>query len=343
MADLSSQDVTIADIAEAAGVSTATVSRVLNNHPYVAEDTRQRVQHYLDQSGYQNRLAQRQKTATSTHSISVIVSSADNEYVNTLLWGIQDQLDQDSYQVMLRLRGADPVLEKECVRRAQHSGSDGLLVVTSRLRGSDLDVLLQGSIPYVFIDYYADTPTVPYVRSTNWQGARDVTRYLVSLGHRQIGFVAGVQGLNITEAREHGYRSILVEAGISYDPELVVEGDFSYKSGYRAGTRLLGLDKRPTAIFCCSDLSAYGVIDAARASGLRVPEDLSVAGFDDIPSSATRIPTLTTVRQPLREIGRMAALMVVRLANDQQLLSSQIELPTQLIVRDSCAAPALAP
>jgi len=339
MADLSPQDVTIADVAEAAGVSTATVSRVLNNHPYVAEETRLRVQQLIEQMGYQHKFEQRHSAREYVHSITVITTSAGNEYINTLLWGIQDQLDRDSYHVLLRLRGADPAQEVECIRAAQHSGSDGLLVITPRLRGSDLSALMADSIPYVFIDYYADLPTVPYVRATNWQGARDATRHLVSLGHRRIGFAAGVRGLNITEAREHGYRSALVEAGIPFDPELIFDGDFDHESGYRAGMRLLGLAERPTAIFACTDLSARGVIDAAYLAGLRVPQDLSVVGFDDIPSSATRHPALTTVRQPLYEMGRMAARMVVALANAQELVSRQIELPTQLIVRASCSVP----
>jgi LacI family transcriptional regulator len=339
MPGITSPDVTIADIAEAAGVSTATVSRVLNDHPYVAEETRLRVQRLIEQTGYQNKLAQKHRAETLTNAITVIASLADNEYINAILWGIQDQLDLDDYHVMLRLWGADPASEFQCVRLAQHNGSKGLIVVTSRLRGSDLSDLMRDDIPYVFIDYYADSPEVPYVRSTNWQGARDLTRYLVSLGHRRIGFVAGIRGLNITEAREHGYRSALVEAGIPFDSELVVEGDFGQESGYRAGRRLLALDEPPTAVFACTDLSARGVIDAARTAGLRVPHDLSVAGFDDIPSSATRQPPLTTVRQPLHEMGRMAAQMAVALADGRELLSRQIELPTQLIVRESCRAP----
>jgi DNA-binding LacI/PurR family transcriptional regulator len=194
------------------------------------------------------------------------------------MWGIQDQFDLDAYQAVLHLRDTDLTREIDCMRLAQHTGSDGMLVVTPRIRGNELSDLMRDSIPCVFTDYYADSATVPCVRATNRQGARDATEYLVSLGHRRIGFVAGVRDLNITESCEHGYRSTLIEADIPFVLELIVEGDFGQPSGYRAGTQLLALDERPTAIFGCSDLMARGVIAAAYVVGLRVPQDLSVVG-----------------------------------------------------------------
>jgi DNA-binding LacI/PurR family transcriptional regulator len=237
------------------------------------------------------------------------------------------------------LRGTDLAREIDYVRVSQRFGTDGLLIVVPRIRGSDLPDLMRDTTPFVLIDAYPGGSTAPCVRASNWQGGREATRYLASLGHRRIGLVGGIRGYQITEQREHGYRSALVEAGLPYQPDLVVDGDFTQASGYRAGAQLLAMEDRPSAIFACSDLMAFGVMQAAYVSGLRVPEDLSVVGFDDVASSATAYPPLTTVRQPLYEMGRMAAQMVVALANDREVVSPQIELSTQLIVRSSCSEP----
>jgi LacI family transcriptional regulator len=339
MTGSSAPNVTIADIARIARVSAATVSRVLNDRPNVAEETRRRVQRCIEETGYQRGYVRRQRVKEPVKHITLIARSVDNEYIGAILSGVLDQLDRFSYQLVLHLRGTDPIREVDYVRTAQRTGSDGLLVVIPRTQSGDLPDLMSDHIPYVFIDHYADSPTIPCVRATNWQGARDATSYLVSLGHRRIGFVSGIRGLQIAEAREHGYRSTLVETGIPFAPDLVVEGDFTKPSGYRAGMQLLALDERPTAIFASSDLTAMGVMEAIHVSGLRVPEDLSVVGFDDIASSSETYPPLTTVRQPLYEMGRMAAQMVVALATGQELVSEQIELSTQLIIRASCCEP----
>jgi LacI family transcriptional regulator len=339
MTGSSASNVTIADIARIAGVSVATVSRVLNDHPNVAEETRRRVQRCIEETGYERGYVRRQTAKDPTKHITLIARSMDNEYIGAILSGILDQLDLVSYQLVLHLRGTDPIREVDYVRIAQRIGSDGLLIVIPRIQSGDLLDLMSDHIPFVFIDHYADSPNVPCVRATNWQGARDATSYLVSLGHRRIGFVSGIPGLQIAEAREHGYRSTLVKAGIPFAPDLVAPGDFTQPSGYRAGMQLLALDEPPTAIFASSDLMAMGVMEAIYVSGLRVPKDLSVVGFDDLASSAERHPPLTTVRQPLYDMGRMAAQMVTTLVTGQELVSKQIELSTQLIVRASCCEP----
>jgi len=211
-------------------------------------------------------------------------------------------------------------------------------VVTPRLSDHDFLEFVSDGMACVLIDFYPETPCLPCIRATNWQGAREATNYLISLGHRRIGFIAGRRQDHITESREHGYRPALVEARSPYSPELTAEGDYSWASGFRAGSQLLALDPPPTAIFACSDLMAFGAIEAIHAAGLRVPEDLSVVGFDDLPMAAETYPPLTTIRQPLYEMGRMAAQMVVSLIEGKDVVSRQIELPTRLVVRQSCRA-----
>ena len=329
---------TIADVARAAGVSTATVSRALNHRSDVSTETREHVERVAAQLGYRGRHGHRRRSRRATRHITLLAHAIDNEYVGTICSGITDQLDPRAHQLFLLLTKADERLEAEYVRVARRTGSDGLLVVTPRLSDHDFLEFVSDGMACVLIDFYPETPCLPCIRATNWQGAREATNYLISLGHRRIGFIAGRRQDHITESREHGYRSALVHGRIPYSPELTAEGDYSWASGFRAGSQLLALDPPPTAIFACSDLMAFGAIEAIHAAGLRVPEDLAVVGFDDPPMAAETYPPLTTIRQPLYEMGRMAAQMVVSLIEGKDVVSRQIELPTRLVVRQSCRA-----
>lgn len=329
---------TIADVARVAGVSTATVSRALNHRPDVSADTRQHVERVAAQLGYRGRYGHRRRSRRATHHITLLAHAVDNEYIGTICSGITDQLDPRAHQLSLLLTKADERLEAEYVRVARRTGADGILVVTPRLGDrAFLDLVCDG-MACVLIDFYSDDPSLPCIRATNWQGAREATNYLISLGHRRIGFIAGRRMDQITESREHGYRSALVDAHIPYSPELTADGDYSWASGFLAGRKLLALHPPPTAIFASSDLMAFGAIEAAHAAGLRVPDDVSVVGFDDLPMAAEAYPALTTMRQPLYEMGRMAAQMIVSLIEGHDVVSRQIELPTRLVVRQSCRA-----
>lgn len=329
---------TIADVARAAGVSTATVSRALNHRPDVSAETRERVERVAAKLGYRGRYGHRRRSRRAARHITLLAHAIDNEYIGTICSGITDQLDPCTHQLLLLLTKADAGLEAEYVRVARRTGSDGILVVTPRLSDREFCDLLGDGTACVLIDFYPDTPSLPCIRATNWQGAREATNYLISLGHRRVGFIAGRRLDQITESREHGYRSALVDAHIPYSPELTADGDYSWASGFRAGKELLALDSPPTAIFACSDLMAFGAIEAIHAAGLRVPDDISVVGFDDLPMAADTYPPLTTMRQPLYEMGRMAAQMVVSLIDGKDVVSRQIELPTRLVVRQSCRA-----
>lgn len=328
---------TIADVAEAAKVSIAIVSRVLNGHPDVAESTRRKVLLAADQVGYKPVAPRRQRSRSAYPSISIIVHAVDNEYVGVLVQGILDQLDQIDHQAVLHLSAVEPERERRYCRMARLTDSDGVLVITPRSSDRELLDVVGHKLPLVLIDAYPELPSTPCVRSTNWHGAREATNYLIELGHRRIAFIAGRRGDHITEAREHGYRSALIDSGIAFDPALVRDGDYGRISGYRAADELLAMEPRPTAIFACADQMATGAMEAAHVRGLRVPDDLSIIGFDDLPSMMTLHPPITTVRQPLYQMGRMAAQMVSALASGQELVSRQIELPTRLIIRESCA------
>jgi LacI family transcriptional regulator len=195
-------------------------------------------------------------------------------------------------------------------------------------------------VPAVVVDP-AGVPTfdVPTIGATNWAGGLSAVEHLTRLGHRRVGFVGGTPTLWCSRARLDGYRAGLEAAGLAVDPALLTEGDFGYESGFRAADRLLALPDRPTAIFAANDQMALGVYEAVRRRGMRVPEDVSVVGFDDLPETRWSSPPLTTVHQPLAEMGLLAARTVLRLVNGERIESPRVELATDLVVRDSTAPP----
>jgi len=191
------------------------------------------------------------------------------------------------------------------------------------------------NLPYVIIDHHGATSSEPAITATNRKGMIDAMRYLMALGHRRIGFITGRLSVGCAKDRLQGYREVLTEAHIAYDPELVVEGDFEQPTGFVQAQRLLALNQPPTAIVASNDSMAFGVMDAVKADGFRVGEDIAVIGFDDIPRASQVYPALTTVRQPMAEMGESAVDLLVTLLEGYKPLSLQRELATELIIRDS--------
>jgi LacI family transcriptional regulator len=218
--------------------------------------------------------------------------------------------------------------------------TDGVILVMSEFGGGQLEQLHEARIPLVVIDpVNPPPPDVPSVGATNWAGGLAATEHLLSLGHRRIGAITGPGDYLCSRARTDGYRSALERAGISVDPALVRAGDFQHEGGFVRGGELLDEADRPSAIFAGSDQQAFGLYEAARQRGLRVPQDLSVIGFDDLPVARWLSPPLTTVRQPLAEMGRAAAQMLDGLIEGLPLRTNRVELSTELIVRESTAGP----
>jgi LacI family transcriptional regulator len=229
---------------------------------------------------------------------------------------------------------------KQWLQNLRARASDGVIFVTSDVTPPVYSELHRLGIPVVVIDPAGSgAMDVPTVGATNWAGGRSATEYLVSLGHRRIGLIAGPKHLLCSRARLDGYRAALDAAGIAVDEQLVQQGDFLHESGFAACRALLDLAQPPTAIFASSDTMALGAYEAARRRGLRVPDDLSVVGFDDLPEARWSSPPLTTIRQPLSEMGSLAARTVLRLAAGEEIETPRVELATDLVVRDSAAAP----
>lgn len=214
--------------------------------------------------------------------------------------------------------------------------ADGLLLVLPRTPGAYLETLRQYRFPHVLIDHRGVDEKTAAVAATNRQGAYDATEHLIELGHRRIGFITGAVDQLCAQDRLEGYKSALIAHGINFDPNLVREGDFFQPLGYTGASELLESPDPPTAIFASNDVSAFGVMEAIREHDLRIPSDVSVVGFDDIPQASHVHPALTTVRQPLEEMGRTATRMLLELIQDPLRPLERVELPTELVLRQSC-------
>jgi LacI family transcriptional regulator len=213
------------------------------------------------------------------------------------------------------------------------------LLVLPRNIADYTDTLTRQNFPFVVVDHQGSGDPCPAVGATNWQGGYNATEYLIKQGHKQIGFITGSMDLGCSQDRLKGYRSALRTHHIPEMPELVYEGDFNQPDGYAGASALLELPIPPTAIFASNDVMAMGVMDAVRNRNLRIPDDISVVGFDNIPQSAMINPSLTTVQQPLEQMGRVATQMLLGILKNPQKDVGRIELPTELIVRSSTSAP----
>jgi len=334
------QDITIFDVAREANVSYSTVSRVINNKGVSAEK-RERVLRAMAELGYVANLQARSLAGGKSHIIGLLVHSLTVEYFGEIARGVDEELAAIQYDLMLYTTHRRKGRESAYVTRLTRNLVDGLLLVLPRNAEAYLETLRQRRFPYVLVDHQGLGFDVPSVGATNWQGGYDGTRYLIELGHRRIGFITGDMTIGCARDRLAGYEQALKDAQIPIDPALIREGDFMQPQGFRCANELLGLEEPPTAIFASNDVSAFGVMEAVRNHGLRIPDDISILGFDDIPQAAQVYPSLTTVRRPLAEMGRAAAQLLFRYINEPDAAIQRIELPTQLIVRRSCQPLAL--
>lgn len=330
--------VTIARIAAETGVSVPTVSKVLNGRPDVAESTRARVEAVIAKYGYRRRADERSRRS---RLLELMFHELESTWALEIIRGVEYVARENGMAVVLaessgRHTPGQSWLESVLARRPV-----GIVSVCSDFTGGQLAKLRARDIPLVVVDPAgAPGPETPSIGATNWQGGLTATRHLVELGHRRIAMIGGPDGVLCSRARIDGYRTALETAGLAFDPALVRRGDFHVRSGYRELASLLTLPDRPTAVFAGSDLQALGVYEAARDAGLRIPDDLSVIGFDDLPVARWLTPELTTIRQPLQEMAAAGARLAISLARGTHPESHRLELATSLVVRQSTAAPA---
>ncbi len=329
--------VTITEVARAAGVSVPTVSKVLNGRRGVSETTRRHVEQLLAEHGYERRERARQAAGL----VDFVISGLDTQWATALLRGAQAEAARLGADLVITTTHGSPVGTPGWLDHLAERGSDGVVLIVSELLPAGREELARLRMPVVLVDPVGSgDQSLPTVAATDWAGGRDATDHLIRLGHRRIGFITGPIEQICHRDRLDGYRAALRRAGIEFDPELVRHGDSLVSGGRTRGTELLGLPQRPTAIISGSDEQAYGVYQAARDRGLRIPDDLSVVGFDDVELCQWVSPQLTTVRQPLAEMAREATRMVIELARDGARATPRVELATTVIERESTAPPA---
>jgi LacI family transcriptional regulator len=334
----SSGNVTIIDVAQEAGVSYATVSRVLNNDPHVRPETRERVVHSIARLGYTVNQQARNLAGGHSHVVGLLVPDLGTGYIGEIIRGIDDEVGSAQYDLMLYTTHRRKTKESAYVTSLTQGMTDGLLLVLPRDPADYLTSLRQRHFPYVLIDHQGVSEAESAVGATNWQGGYDATRYLLELGHRRIGFITGTMDLGCSRDRLAGYRAALNGCQIASDAALIREGDFNQPTGYQATRELLDLPEPPTAIFASNDVMAFGVMEAVRDRGLRIPEEVSIVGFDNIPQAEHVRPQLTTIEQPLAGMGREATRRLLQLIDDPNLPLTRVELPTKLVVRASTRA-----
>lgn len=329
------RNVTIIDVAHEAGVSYATVSRVINNLDHVRPDKRERVLRAMTRLGYTPNQQARSLAGGRSQIIGLVVRDLGTGYIGEIVRGIDDELAAAQYDMMLYTTHRRKTKESVYVTSLAQGMTDGLLLVLPENIETYLQTLRQRRFPFVLIDHQGTGETESAVGATNRQGGYDATQYLIKLGHRRIGFITGSLDLGCARDRLAGYKAALTDWGLSIDPALIQEGDFQQPRGFACAQALLSLLDRPTGIFASNDVMTFGVMEAVRDRGLRIPDDVSIIGFDDIPQAASVYPPLTTIRQPLAEMGATATRMLLELINNPDQPAQRIELPTELIVRAS--------
>ncbi|GAB4579474.1 MAG: LacI family DNA-binding transcriptional regulator [Anaerolineales bacterium] len=329
------KSVTIYDVAQAAGVSVSTVSRVLNGKTDVSDDTFQQVQQVIKELGFVSSLAAKGMRSHRTNVIGLIMPDVASLYSFEILQGVNRAIAQLHYDLIVYTSGdsfQNDSAEKEAYYVSLLNGSvvDGVIVVTP------VAANFSTTAPLVIIDPNNLSPECPAVISTNQVGAMQAMQHLTNLGHRRIGFITGRLDLVSANRRLQGYKDGLAVANIPYDEQLIQIGDYSTTSAIPLTHKLLNLPDRPTAIFASNDMSAMGVYRAAEEAGLRIPEDLSVIGFDNLHDSAFLNPPLTTIDQFISEMGNIAVEMIVKLIKGEALPKHIHKMPTQLVIRKSC-------
>ncbi|HEY8985865.1 MAG TPA: LacI family DNA-binding transcriptional regulator [Streptomyces sp.] len=329
---------TLAVVAREAGVSVPTASKVVNGREDVAPETRRRVTEALDRLGYVRR--PRFDASKPPRLVDLVLHSLDSSWSGAVLHGVEQAAHEAGLDVVvsagLGRGGGNDRPQRGWLDKLTTRGSAGVLFNLAELTDSQYAWLEQHRIPFVMIDPTQEPPPgVVSVGAANWQGGVSATEHLLSLGHERIAVVAGRRRKQCSNARVAGYRSALAAAGVPQRPEYVRYGCFEESTARQRMRELLDLPEPPTAVFVCSDHMALGVYGALAEAGLRVPDDISVVGFDDLPESRWASPGLTTVRQPLGEMAATALRLLVRMMDGDRPEGVRTELSTRLVMRAS--------
>lgn len=335
--------VSIKDIAREAQVSHSTVSRALSDSPLVSANTKARIQQLAREMGYSPDAQARSLVMGRTQTVGVVVTTITDPFIAEVVQSIETTAYDYGYSVILTSSGSKSKREIAAVQMLQSKRVDGVIVTSSRVGALYQGPLEQLGVPIVLINSHRrqTSPSTFSVNVDNRHGAHTATRYLIDLNHRRIAYVGGRLHHSDDEERQAGYRDALAQAGIAFDPQLMVAGNGRASGGERALPQLRSLTDPPTAVLCYNDMTAVGLLRAARETGLAVPDELSVVGFDNIPFASYVMPSLTTLAQPKSEMGRIAMRMVLSLIGDERvdpIDKANVVVQGRLIVRQSSGA-----
>lgn len=335
------KNMTIDQVAELAYVSRSVVSRVLNDHPNVSDEARERVQAVIEEHDYRPNSMARSLATDRSYEISILTprrgdESLANGYWPLLYSGIFEQCLERGYFVSLSM--VSPEMKDKISDRAGDQRFDGYMLITQEVTEIAGPILQDRDVPAVFIGQHPEWEDLHSIDINNVEGGYKAGRHLCDLGHEDIGVILGTPDLQETTDRRRGFAKALDEADCSVPNERIAVGDYSQESGYQIVTQWIADATLPTALFCASDTLAMGALLALHEHDRRVPQDVAVVGFDGLPSSRYTIPPLTTVRQPVYEKGQEAANMLIDEIEDGNVPPSHTELEPELVIRDSCGA-----
>jgi LacI family transcriptional regulator len=326
-------------VAKMANVSIATVSRTINHIPTVNPKMAKRVWEVIKELNYLPNTQARALVSGRSRLLGLIVSEITNPFFPELIQGFEDVAVEHGYEILIGSTNYDPERMKSCIRRMVERKAEGVAVMTFGIEEPLLEQLADRKVPLVFIDVGPELPGISLLRVDYHHGIRQGVQHLAALGHRDIAFVTGPLKLHSAQSRLAAFKRATQECGISVDPARIVEGDHTMEGGIAAAEKLLTGDQLPTAVMCSNDMTAIGVLHKAYRAGMRVPDDLSVIGFDNIHITQTTIPPLTTIQMSCYELAR-AAVMALRAHVEADLTPERsYPIETQLVVRESTGFP----
>ena len=338
-------NLTLDEVAQLAGVSSATVSRVINDYPHVRKDVRQRVQQVIEETGYQPNIAARSLASNRTNVIGLVIPNSvsnffTDPYFPRLTEGISHTCNENEYVLSLFIFNSKEI-ERKLFPRVTHRGLvDGIIIQSTGLNDDAISYITEGDIPFVVAGRPMSAPQASFVDVDNFAGAFKATMHLIQLGRKRIATITGALDTSVGMDRLEGYCKALSNRRITIDERLITEGDFTELSSYYAAKRLL--INNPDAIFVASDTMAVGVMRALREENISIPEDIALVGFDDLPPARTSIPPLTTVRQPIQRFGNKLVEILLDILSNGPEPPRRIIFDTELVIRESCGMQTLA-
>ncbi|WP_397535413.1 LacI family DNA-binding transcriptional regulator [Roseateles sp.] len=330
---------TIKDVAALAGVSFTTVSHVLNETRPVSADARRRVLAAVEEIGYLPSAVARSLRKSETKIIGVLVPNVNNPFFAELVVGVEECCRLAGYSVFLCNSDNDPRRQQQYMRTLLEKRVDGLLLSSAGDAAALARIFKLATVPAVTVDRLVPGARADRVSVNNLDGASKAVRHLVGLGHRKIGCISGPAEFEVTQERVEGWRRAQEEAGFNADEQLLIESDFSSSGGYEAARQLLSTHPDMTALFASNDLMALGALRAAAEIGIKVPQQLSIVGFDDIELSSYVFPGMTTVGCSIRELGREAGRVLIDRIENPGAPLKDVQLTPRLVLRESTAAP----